>query len=382
MDPFELVDARSAAEAVSLLAKYGSRAQLFASGADVLYMLKDRIRGPAVNPPTVLINLGAAPGLDRVEARPDGGLGVGAMTTLSDLADHPVVRRDFPVLAEAAQRIASPQLRNTSTVAGNLCQRPRCWYFRNPDIICLKKGGSSCWAVEGENRWYHAIVEGGPCHIVHPSDLAPALVSLGASAAILGPRGKREVLLDQFFVTTEKSLFRENVLEAGELIVGVTVPRPRPGTGQAFEKATIRQADEFALVSVAVAAVFDGEKCVDCRITYGGVSPRPYRARVAEGELRGKVPSDEAVSEAAADEFRAAQPMSGNAYKIPLAGGVLRRAFRRIRESRARAPEQRSVDGTPGRAGRSDPGGTGRSIRQESEPPPAGRGIPSSSRPR
>jgi xanthine dehydrogenase YagS FAD-binding subunit len=336
LDPFELVDARSAAEAVSLLEKYGSRAQFFASGADVLYMLKDRIRGPAVTPPEVLVNLRTAKELDGIEIS-EGRLRVGAMATLADLAGHPAVRRDFPLIAEAVERIASPQLRNTSTVAGNLCQRPRCWYFRNPDIVCLKKGGSSCWAVEGENRWYHAIVEGGPCHIVHPSDLAPALVSLGASATLLGPRGKREVLLEQFFVTTEKSLFRENVLEAGELIVGVIVPRPRPGTGQAFEKATIRQADEFALVSVAVAATLDGEKCLDCRITYGGVSPRPYRARLAEAELRGKVPSDEAVTEAAGDEFRAARPMSGNAYKIPLAGGVLRRAFRRIREARSRA---------------------------------------------
>lgn len=331
MDPFELVDARSASEAVSLLAKHGSRAQLFASGADVLYMLKDRIRGPAIKPPTVLINLGSAKGLDRIDVDSRGSLVLGAMATLADLAGHPEVRRDFALLAEAAERIASPQLRNTSTVAGNLCQRPRCWFFRNPDIVCLKKGGSTCWAVEGENRWYHAIVEGGPCHIVHPSDLAPALVTLGAGAAILGPRGKREVLLEDFFVTTEKSLFRENVLEDGELIVSLTVPRPRSGTKQAFEKATIRQADEFALVSVAVAAVLEADRCVESRITYGGASPRPYRARKAEAELRGKPISDETVTDAATDEFENARPMSGNAYKVPLAVGLLRRAFQRVR---------------------------------------------------
>jgi xanthine dehydrogenase YagS FAD-binding subunit len=331
LDPFELVDAGSAEEAVRLLAKHGSRAQLFASGADVLYMLKDRIGGPAVKPPSVLINLGAAKGLDRIDTDLRGSLIVGAMTTLADLSGHPVVRRDFPALAEAAERIASPQLRNTSTVAGNLCQRPRCWYFRNPDIVCAKKGGSTCWAVEGENRWYHAIVEGGPCHIVHPSDLAPALVTLGASATILGPRGRREVVLENFFVTTEKSLFRENVLEDGELIVSLTVPRPRSGTKQAFEKATIRQADEFALVSVAVTSVFDREKCLECRITFGGVSPRPYRARKAEAELRGKAIFDETVTAAAMAEFEDARPMSGNAYKIPLAAGVMRRAFRRVR---------------------------------------------------
>jgi xanthine dehydrogenase YagS FAD-binding subunit len=189
--------------------------------------------------------------------------------------------------------------------------------------------------VEGENRWYHAIVEGGPCHIVHPSDLAPALVTLGASASILGPRGRREVRLEDFFVTTEKSLFRENVLGHGEVIVNVTVPAPRRGTTQAFEKATVRQADEFALVAVAVAARFDGEKCVDCAITFGGVSPRPYRARRAEAALRGKAVSDETVTAAATAEFENARPMSGNAYKVPMAAGVLRRAFRRVRESPA-----------------------------------------------
>jgi xanthine dehydrogenase YagS FAD-binding subunit len=331
LDLFELVDARSASEAVSLLSKYGSRAELFASGADVLYMLKDRIQGPAVARPTVLINLGSARGLDRIEVDSRGRIVIGAMTTLARLAEHPVVRREFGLLAEAAERIASPQLRNTSTVAGNLCQRPRCWYFRNPDIVCLKKGGSTCWAIEGENRWYHAIVEGGPCHIVHPSDLAPALVTLAANATILGPRGRREVPLEKFFVTTAQSLYQENVLGEGELIMSVTVPAPRPGTKQAFEKATIRQCDEFALVSVAVAADLHEGTCTDCRITFGGVSPRPYRARKAEAVLHGNVVSDETVTVAATAEFADARPMSGNAYKVPLAAGVLRRALRRVR---------------------------------------------------
>lgn len=332
MDPFELIDARSAEEAVGLLARYRNRAALFASGADVLSMLKDRIRGPAVSQPSVLVNLAMAKGLDRIEISA-GRLRVGAMTRLADVIEHSIVRREFPLLAEAAERIASPQLRNTSTVGGNLCQRPRCWYFRNPDIVCLKKGGSTCWAVEGENRWYHAIVEGGPCHIVHPSDLAPAFVTLEASLTLLGPHGRREIPIERFFVTTAHSLFKESVLEDGEMIVSVSVPRPLRGFRQAFEKATVRRSDEFALVSVAVAAVLDGETCRDCRITYGGVSPRPYRARKAEAALHGKTISDETVTAAANAEFESARPMSGNGYKIPLAAGVLRRAFRRITES-------------------------------------------------
>ncbi len=366
---------------MGLLARYPDRAALFASGADVLSMLKDRIRGPAVSRPSVLVNLATAKGLDRIEMSA-GRLRIGAMTRLADVIEHSIVRREFPLLAQAAERIASPQLRNTSTVGGNLCQRPRCWYFRNPDIVCLKKGGSTCWAVEGENRWYHAIVEGGPCHIVHPSDLAPALVTLGASLTLLGPRGRREIFIERFFVTTAHSLFKENVLEEGEMIVGVSVPRPPRGFRQAFEKATVRRADEFALVSVAVGAVLRGSVCAESRITYGGVSPRPYRARKAEAELHGKTISDETVTAAANAEFRDAVPMSGNGYKVPLAAGVLRRAFRRITESLVAPPARRPADGIRDRAARSDPGATGRSIPRESAPPPAERGIPSSSPPR
>jgi xanthine dehydrogenase YagS FAD-binding subunit len=281
MEPFELVDARSVAEAVELLAARGAGAQPLASGADLLYMLKDRIGGPKVVRPTVLVNLGTIAGLDELAWGPAGALRVGAMVRLVQLIEDPSVRRAFPALAESAEHIASPQLRHMSTVAGNLCQRPRCWYFRHPDIVCLKKGGSTCWAVDGDNRWYHAVVEGGPCHIVHPSDLAPALITLGARIALRGPHGGRELPLADFFVTTDRSLYQENVLAPGEIITGLTIPAAEPGTRQAFEKATVRRADEFALVSVAVAARLAGAACVDSRITFGGVSPRPFRAAAA-----------------------------------------------------------------------------------------------------
>lgn len=336
MKAIQFIDARSAHEAVRLLRKYGKRAQLFASGADVLYMLKDRIEGPAVQQPEILIHLGKIPDLNRIVELPDGGVKLGPTVRLIDLIGSSFICNNFSLLSRAAERIASPQLRNTSTVAGNLCQKPRCWYYRTPDIICLKKGGSTCWAIEGDNRYYHAIVEGGPCHIVHPSDLAPCLVSLNARVHILSAErnAEKELAVEDFFTTTANSLYQENVLGPNEMIVNISIPPTFSAFRQVFEKATVRQSDEFALVSVALAARFQGRICADSRITFGGVSPRPYRAHVAEDALRNVDPTDDNVTHAAKAAFSEAKPMTMNAYKLDLAAGLLLRAFRAARSFR------------------------------------------------
>src|SRR6266511_3467190 len=213
MRAFAFLDARSAQEAVELLTKYGKRAQLFASGADVLFMMKDAVEGPMEPSPEVLINLGKVKELEGIRHDPTAGLLLGAMTRLIDIIEHPVIRSQFHLLVQAASQVASPQLRHTSTSAGNLCQRPRCWYFRNRDIVWLKKGGSMCWAVEGDNRYYYAILDGGPCYIVHPSDMAPALIALDTQIHLLGPKGARTLPLEEFFVTPMQRLYQENVLQ-------------------------------------------------------------------------------------------------------------------------------------------------------------------------
>src|SRR5919198_1279151 len=162
MRAFDFIDAGSAQEAVDLLTTHGKRAQLFASGADVLFMLKDTIEGPMETSPDVLSNLGKVRELEGIGHDPTARLSLGAITRLIDIIEHQVIQVHYPLLGQAASQVASPQLRHTSTIVGNLCQRPRCWYFRNRDIACLKKGGSTCWAVEGDNRYYHAILEGAP----------------------------------------------------------------------------------------------------------------------------------------------------------------------------------------------------------------------------
>jgi len=327
MRSFELIDARSAIEAVDLMKTYGKRAKLFATGADLLYMMKDWIEGPAVPYPEVLINLGSVRELEGIRHDPKKGLTIGAMTRLVNIIEHPLIQSRYSLLVQAASKVASPQLRHTSTIAGNLCQRPRCCYFRQQDIVCLKKGGSTCWAIEGDNRYYHAILEGGPCHIVHPSDMAPALIALDASINILGPSGRRTVPLESFFVTPLRLLYQENILTDEEVITEIIVPLPKPDTKQVFLKATVRQADEFALVAVALLAQLEGAACTDCRIVLGGVSPRPLRALSAEEAVRGKRLSEAVILESASAAVSSARPMSMNAYKVDLTKGLIKKAF-------------------------------------------------------
>lgn len=192
-------------------------------------------------------------------------------------------------------------------------------------MICLKKGGDTCWAVEGDNRYYQAILEGGPCYIVHPSDMAPALIALGARIEILGARGARVLPIESFFVTPGERLYQENVLDGNEVITRVIVPRPSLASRQIFLKASVRQAYEFALCAVALAAEINDSICRGCRMVLGGVAPRPYRVRAAEAVITRKPLSRANIELAARAALQGAAPMSMNAYKVDLARNLVRR---------------------------------------------------------
>lgn len=326
MRKFQLIDARSVREAATLLERYRGKAVLIAGGGDLLHMLKDRIEGPRLPGPDFVINLETIPDLNYIRYQPGKGLTIGAMASISALEASAIVKEKFGLLSQAAGSVASPQLRNFVTLGGNLCQKPRCWYYRNRGIICLKKGGSTCHAQEGDNRYYHAILEGGPCYIVHPSDMAPALVALDAKVKVAGPKDDRTVPLEKFFVNSEQNLYNENVLGPGELISEVEVPEPAPNTRPFFFKARIRQSWDFALASVAASITSRNGTIQASRIVLGGVAPLPYRATVAEEALAGKR-LDEASAQAASQALAAeAKPMSMNAYKVRLAANLVRRA--------------------------------------------------------
>src|SRR6266571_1678766 len=326
MRGFELYDATTVKEAVDLLGKYSGRAvKVVGGGSDIVGgVMKDWVQGKGMPLPEVLIDITTIK--DIVGIKTDGGgTTIGAATTLSDIIDNKDLAAKLPVLTNAALSVASPLIRNFGTLGGNINQRPRCWFFRGEDFNCYKKGGDFCYAVTGDNR-YHAIIGGELCYIVHPSDTATALLALNASAKIDGVNGSKTLSFDEYFTGPRVDVLRENVLKPGEFMTHVTIPAPASGTKYGWTKLKDRQVYDFALTSVAVAFTLDGGNWKDGRITLGGVSPVPYRAKVVEDALKGK-DVKATIKQAAAQIRTVSRPMSLNAYKVDLAQGLIERTL-------------------------------------------------------
>jgi xanthine dehydrogenase YagS FAD-binding subunit len=293
-----------------------------AGGQDLLTTMKEY-----TSRPSRVVNLKSIRGLDRIEGDGKKGLTIGALVTLSQLEEHAAVRASFPGLAEAAHSVATPQIRNLGTVGGNLCQRPRCWYFRLEEVICLKKGGSQCYAATGENK-YHAIFGGGPSYIVHPSDLAPVLVALGASVSVVGAEGKRVIPLEKFFtLPAEGNIRRENVLKNDEIITQIQVPASGFAAHSTYLKFKERESLDFAMAAVAAALELQNKTVKQARVVLGGVAPIPWRVPDVEKFLTGKTLSTEVLAEAARRALEGAKPLEKNAYKVPLTQTLVRRAL-------------------------------------------------------
>lgn len=329
MKSFSLLQPKSVDEAIRLLDRArrpepaGGR-KLLAGGQDLLTEMKEHLAEP-----DELVNLKSIPGLDRI-AEASGALTIGALCTLSKLAEAAPVREHLRVLREAALSVASPQIRSQGTVGGNLCQRPRCWYYRNENARCLKKGGSECFAYSGLNK-YNAILGGGPSYIVHPSDLAPALVVLDARVSIAGPAGVRTLELAQFFkLPSEGDATRENVLQESDVLTQIDVPAPEPGMRSTYLKFKERGSFDFALAAVAVALWFDGDRVRRARLCLGGVAPVPWRAQAAEKALEGQRLDLEVMKAAAEAAVQGAEPLEMNKYKVPLTKGLVIRALERL----------------------------------------------------
>src|SRR5438034_8988472 len=324
MRAFELYDAASVADAVNVVKQNAGRTvRVVGGGSEVVRgIMKDCVHGNGLKFPDVLVDLTTIKELTTISAGGDGAT-VGAAVTLSDVIDHKDLQAKFPLLVAAAQSVASPLIRNFGTLGGNVNQRPRCWFFRGEDFNCYKKGGDFCYAVTGDNR-YHAIIGGELCYIVHPSDTATALLALNAKAKIAGVGGSRDVAFDSYFIGPREDVLRENVLKKDEFMTHVEIPNPASGTKMAWNKLKDRQVYDFALTSVAVAFTVDGNNWKDGRITLGGVSPVPYRAKVVEDALKGKDIKGN-IKQAAAQIRTVARPMSLNAYKVDIAAGLIER---------------------------------------------------------
>ena len=317
---FEYLEPTRIEDLPALLGKRWGQNAVLAGGTDLLDQLKEKL----IQPERV-VNIKRIEELQGV--RDTGkGLDIGALTTIAQLERFLQGKPEYPVLAQAAAVIATPQLRNMGTLGGNLCQRPRCWYFRGKEYPCLKKGGYKCFAVEGLNK-YHAIFEGGPSFIVHPSDAAPALQALGARLEIYGPAGRREIPIEGFFQYPDENLRRENLLQADEILTRIRVPKPAVGARSTYLKFREKQSLDFALSSVAALLTLEGKKVVAARLVLGGVAPIPYRVPAAEAELEGKQLSADSIAKAAAAAIEGAQPLSDNEFKVTLTQNLIRRAL-------------------------------------------------------
>ncbi len=325
MDPFAYARATTLEDALEALS-VGCRP--LAGGTDLVAMMKEELISPER-----LVDLKRIPDLDQVRAE-DDGLHVGALIKLSALLADPALR-DQPGLAclyEALLATASPQLRHMATLGGNLLQRPRCWYFRNKLTYCLRKGGQRCFAFRGENK-YHAILGGGPCYIVHPSDPAVALLALDASVVVAVGSRTHTIPMAEFYLLPRQDAHREVELAEDELVTEVVIPRPAEGTRSTYVKVGERQAWDFALLSAAVQLRFDGDTVRQARVALGAVAPVPWRASEAEDVLVGSMLTAEVIERAAEASTVGARPLAQNAYKVELAQGVVRQALRQLQAS-------------------------------------------------
>jgi xanthine dehydrogenase YagS FAD-binding subunit len=321
MRPFAYERAGSIDQVVSLIGD-GDGARPLAGGTDLLPLMKTEITNPSH-----LVDIKRVTELTDEIDTTGGDLVLGALTTLSQLEHHAYIREQYTAIAQAAELAATPQLRNMATVGGNLLQRPRCWYFRNPHIDCWLKGGAECPAREGENA-FHALFPADPCVAVHPSDLPSALIAFDAELNLRGANGERRVPLADFFAMPEEGRRTENTLAPDEVIVSVHVPEADHTVRSVYLKEMDRKVWAFALVGGAAVVRMDGERIADARIVLTGVAPIPWRARAAE-ELIVTGASAAEVAEAA---LANAQPLEHNAYKIPLAKAVIGRALESLRD--------------------------------------------------
>lgn len=318
---FRLVQPTSLSEACALLAD-ASDAVPVAGGTDLLSEIRD---GTATPGTLVALDLIADGGMNGIADTADGGLQIGALTTIADIARHVGIRERYTALSQAAAGLATPQVRNLGTLGGNLNQRPRCWYYRHPLTVCLKRGGDRCFAVQGVGK-YLCITGGDRCFIVHPSDTAVALAALGASVMIASANGQRSMPIEDYFVGPDVDLLRENVLQPGELLTSVTIPPAAAGSRSVYLKARERESGDFALVSVAAVLSVDDGVVTHASVVLGGVAPTPYRSVGTEEYLRGRAVDE--IDTAAAGELAVAdpRPLPDNAYKVPMAANLTNRA--------------------------------------------------------
>ena len=318
MKPFEWSSPTSVAEAVAQL---GPTSWAKAGGVELMDLMKEHLVEPAR-----LVSLRAVPGLDGIAADAGGGTRIGPLVTLARIAEDAALRARWPAVADAALHAATPQIRNMATAGGNLLQRPRCWYFRSEQFPCLRKGGSRCFARDGENE-YHAVFGHSSCCAVHPSSLATPLLAAGASVELTGRSGTRSVPLEAFYVPAETVRTQDTVIAPDELLTAIVLPPAGAGAASAYVKEAQKESYDWPLVEVAVHLERGaGGACTKASVILGAVAPVPWRARAAEAALVGRAVDAASARDAGKAALQGASPLRDNAYKLPLLETAVRRA--------------------------------------------------------
>ena len=330
MAAFELYQPSSVADAQRLLEQYGRDAWVLAGGLDSLDWLKDRIRKPKA-----VVDLSGIAELRGVRAMSDGsgGIEIGAMTTLTEVVNHPIIKQKYDLLAQSAELVASPQIRNQGTIGGNVSQDTRCWYYRG-GWPCYRAGGNICYAdtPEGRNR-EHAILHADRCVAVNPSDSAPALIALDAKFVVRTPKGERVVDAEDYFIGPDIDITRLHILQPGDLLTAIRIPSTWARAQFYFEKVRDRNVWDFPLMNVASAMVTSGDRIERIRIAVNGAAARPLRLKAVEDAVRGQ-PRNTATGEMAGRlAVQGAVPLQFNAYKIPLMRNLVKRAVSGVEEA-------------------------------------------------
>ena len=323
MGAFELYQPDSVDGAVALLEKFGKDGWALAGGNDSLDWFKDRVKRPKY-----VVDLGGIAALKGIRESADGGVEIGALTTLTEVERSELIQGRYKVLADAARRVASPQIRNTGTIGGNVCQDARCWYYRY-GVNCYRAGGNRCYAdtPEGQNR-EHCLFGADRCVAVSPSDTAPALVVLDANMIVVGPKGQREVDAEKFFIGPNVDITRMTVLEDGEVLTAIRLPMDWSGARFYFEKVADRNTWDFPLVNIAAAMTVTGDKIEKIRIAAGAVQCVPRRLTAVEAVVTGQPKNAETAGLAGQSAVRGATPLNFNHFKIPLLQNLVTRAIR------------------------------------------------------
>jgi xanthine dehydrogenase YagS FAD-binding subunit len=327
MPAFQLYQPSSVADAHTLLQQNGEDALVLAGGLDSMDWLKDRIKKPKV-----VVDLGGIEELKGIRETADG-IEIGAMTTLTEVAQNSVVRRKYGLLAQAAEVVASPQIRNQGTLGGNLSQDTRCWYYR-AGWPCYRAGGNICYADTpvGRNR-EHAILHAERCVAVNPSDTAPACIAMDAKFVVMTPKGQQVIDAEDYFIGPDLDITRMNVLRPGDLLTAIRIPPTWAGADFYFEKVRDRNVWDFPLMNVASATKSSGDSIQDIRIAVNAVAARPLRLKMVEDSVRGK-PRAATTGEAAGKlAVQGAVPLQFNAYKIPLMRNLVKRAVSGVQEA-------------------------------------------------